>query len=425
MNKGVLTLAVAALTTFNAGAVTFHDEDKALLEALAPYGISQKNWDAQEYASMNYIDTQKFSEHAKIYPGKKGRNFEKSAKSLNMDSVQVQDINGMSLTLTELLRDRLHNRTMVVLQDGKLVHEHYWSGTDKNTINMTQSAGKSFTSSLIAIAEAEGYLKLTDPVEKYVPEAKGTVLGKYPIQYVADMRSGFALIDDIQNEYGSDWDTSMEDAISWHGHTDSPWVGIADYTPHLTKLSYEQGKKYEYHSYNTELLGLITARATGKHWTEYFEDKIWKAGQFNSPTTIFVDKETHPITSGAMQMTTRDFATMGDIWAHGGKNQKGEQVVPAEWLANTMKGNDEVKLAWAKGKESALAEGWYENQFRVLNLGGENWLLAVGVNGQIIAMEPESKTVIAMFSSYNVPSSPRMAVGFFHTAIPAIKAAIK
>ncbi|WP_086775556.1 serine hydrolase domain-containing protein [Vibrio coralliirubri] len=426
MKKTVLAVALAAVTTGAfADGVTFHAEDKAMLERTAPLGITQANWDSNEYVSMFYVEPQRTSEHAVVEKSSNPRTFEKSDKTLDLASIQVQDVDGFPLPLYDLLRDRLHNRSMVVLQDGKLVHEHYWSGTNKNTKQFTMSAGKSITSSLMAIAQSEGYLNFSDPVEKWLPEAKGTVIGAYPLQYVSDMRSGFALIDPVPNVYGDDWDTSMEHAISWKGHTDSEWIGIKDYTPHLKKLSYTQGEKYEYHSYNTEVLGLATQRAIGKHFTDYLQEKIWEKGQFTSDTSIMVDKEGTVIACGSMGMTTRDFANMGDIWAHDGKSQNGAQVVPKEWLDAVWAGNDEVRNAWAKGKEAGLADGFYKDQFRILNLGGKDWMIAVGVFGQIIAVEPDSKTVIAMFSSYSEPSSPRLAVGFFHTAIPAIEAAIK
>jgi CubicO group peptidase (beta-lactamase class C family) len=426
MNKqllaGLIGLCFSGISHAN---VTFHSEDKAMLKNLAPYGISQKNWDASELVSMTYLETHRFSEHARIAKSTNPRTFEASDKSLDLSSIQVHDIDGYGLSLEDLLRDRLNVRSMVVLQDGKLVYEDYWSGTNKDTLQLSMSVGKSFTSSLMAIAQDEGYIKFSDPVEKWLPEAKGTVIGTYPLQYVSDMRSGFALIDDDPNLFGDDWDTSMEEAISWHGHSDTEWVGIKDYAPHLTKLSYKQGEKYEYHSFNTEVLGVVTQRAVGKHWTEYFYEKIWDKGQFTSETTVMVDREKTVIACGTLSMTNRDHANMGDIWAHDGRSQNGTQVVPADWLNAVWEGNDEVRAAWAKGKEAALAEGFYKDQFRVLNLGGEQWLTAVGVNGQIIAVERQSKTVIALFSSYNVPSSACMAVGFFHTAIPAIKAAIK
>ncbi len=405
--------------------VTFHKEDTELLERVAPLGISQANWDSNEYTSMFFIDTHRLSEHARIKASTNPRTFERSDKSLDLSSIVTQDVDGSELTMEELLRDRIHNRSMVVLQDGKLVHEHYWSGSDENTMGLIMSASKSFTSSLAGIAQSEGYFKFTDPVEKWLPEAKGTVIGPFPVQYVSDMRSGFALIDETENVYGDDWDTSMENAISWKGHVDSEWVGIKDYTPHLTKLSYEQGKKFEYHSYNTEALGLVTQRAVGKHWTEYFHEKIWEKGQFTSDVTIFVDKEQNVVASGSMTMTNRDFANMGDIWLNDGKSQNGTQVVPKEWLDDVWAGNEEVRAAFLKGKEASLAEGFYKDQFRVLKLGGKDWLLAIGVNGQVIAVEKESKTVIAMLGNYNLPSSPRMAANIFHNAIPKIEAAIK
>ncbi|WP_104046445.1 serine hydrolase domain-containing protein [Vibrio jasicida] len=424
MKKTILSVAIAATTAFGAQAVTFHQPNQELLDHLGQFGITQENWDNGEYTSMTFMETQELLRHALISPSDNARTFEKSSKSLDM-STKVADLNGQELTLESLLRDRLQNRTMIVLQDGKLVHEHYWSGTNKDTLQIVQSITKSFASSLMAIAEKDGHLKMSDPITKYLPEAKGTVIEGSPIQFASDMRTGFALIDAAnENSYSSDWDLSMANALGWYGDK-GEWVGVKDYTPHLTKKAYEAGKKFEYHSYNTEVLGVITARATGQNWSNYFEDMIWKRGQFASKASIIVDREQTPAVCGGLSMTARDAATMGDIWAHDGKSQNGTQVVPKEFLDSVWAGNDEVREAWTISKESALADGFYKDQFRVLNLGGKEWLTAIGVHGQIIAVEKDSKTVITMFSNYSEPSSARLAVGFFHTAIPAIEAAIK
>ncbi|MGP8323776.1 MAG: serine hydrolase domain-containing protein [Methanosarcinaceae archaeon] len=426
MKKIIIAFISLTIVASTANAVTFHTEDKAFLEKVSVIGLTQANWDHGEFTSLMNNETQRISDYAIIYPGDNKRTFKKSKKSIDLSKIMVSDVDGQPLPLDILLRDRMLNSTMVVLKDGKIVHEHYWSGTNKDTKRFTQSAGKSFTSSLISIAQEEGSVKMTDPVEKYIPEAKGTVLGAYPIQYVADMRSGFALIDEGGYPIeGYDWDFSMAQSLSYNGHADVDSIGIADYTRKLTKLSYKQGKKFEYHSYNPELLGLITARVTGKNWAEYFEEKIWKAGQFTSPATIMVDRNKSPLTSGTLTMTTRDFANMGYIWGNDGKSQNGTQVIPKAWLDDVYAGNDEVRAAWKLGKEAPLADGFYKDQFRVLNLDGDEWLIAVGVQGQIVAVQKESKTVIAMFSNYSANSSPRMAALYFFTAIPAIQAAIK
>ncbi|MCW7554178.1 beta-lactamase family protein [Endozoicomonas gorgoniicola] len=417
--KKTLLATVITMAAFGANAFTLDKADTDTLDRLAGYGITQSNWDDGEFTSLTFIDSHRLLNHATMYPAKQGRTFEKSSRALDM-SAPVQDVDGFELTIEELLRDRLHNRTMVVLQDGKLVHEHYWSGTNKDTLQLAQSVTKSFASSLAAIAQEEGYLKFSDPIDKYLPEAKGTVIEGQPLQYALDMRTGFGLIDaDNQNAYASDWDMSMAKAIGWYGEP-TDWVGVQEYTKHLNKTAYEAGKKYEYHSYNTEVLGLITARATDQHWSQYFEDKIWKQGGFNSKATIFVGKDDQPMACGGLSMTTRDAATMGDIWAHDGKAQDGTQVIPKTFLDGIWAGDKEVKAAWALGKEAALADGFYKDQFRILNLDGKPWMVGIGVHGQILAVEKESKTVVAMFGNYNVASSARFAVDGFHTALPTI-----
>ncbi len=108
---------------------------------------------------------------------------------------------------------------------------------------------------------------------------------------------------------------------------------------------------------------------------------------------------------------------------NGGKNYRGEQVVPAEFIKKLQDGNDEVRSAWLKGKESALLEGWYKDQFRVVEVGGRKIMAMLGIHGQIVAMDYENGTVVAMNGGYPQTETPRAFIAVFYKALPAIFAA--
>ena len=44
----------------------------------------------------------------------------------------------------------------------------------------------------------------------------------------------------------------------------------------------------------------------------------------------------------------------------------GEQVIPQVFINNLLAGNNEVKSAWAKGKEALMApDAWYKDQIHI------------------------------------------------------------
>jgi len=60
-------------------------------------------------------------------------------------------------------------------QDGTLIHESYYKGTDKDDLRISWSVAKSFMSGLYGQALQDGLIEsLDDPADKYVPSLKGS-----------------------------------------------------------------------------------------------------------------------------------------------------------------------------------------------------------------------------------------------------------
>ncbi|MEH0072350.1 serine hydrolase [Pannonibacter sp. Pt2-lr] len=67
-----------------------------------------------------------------------------------------------------------HTNALVVLKDGNLVYETYRNGSDENTRFLTFSVAKSYVSTLIGLALADGHIKsLDDKVTDYLPGDEG------------------------------------------------------------------------------------------------------------------------------------------------------------------------------------------------------------------------------------------------------------
>lgn len=156
--------------------------------------------------------------------------------------------------------------------NGRLVHSFY-SGTINFEKSIAASAlsdyhiasmTKSFTAMAILKLRDEGKLSLDDPIEKYIPEAKGmeTVTTDAPlitIRHLLTHNAGFP----EDNPWG---DRQLERNDAW---LDSLYAkGIS--------FSTTPGTGYEYSNLGFATLGLIIKKVSGKTYQDYITENIFK-----------------------------------------------------------------------------------------------------------------------------------------------------
>jgi hypothetical protein len=80
---------------------------------------------------------------------------------------------------------------LFVLHDGKVALEKYWLTSGPSVPWLSMSVAKSFTSTLVGIAHAEGLIKsLDEPISNYVKVTPGSAYDGVPIRVVLRMSSG-------------------------------------------------------------------------------------------------------------------------------------------------------------------------------------------------------------------------------------------
>lgn len=425
MTKNIITTVLLGFgLSLTATAATLHPADQAFLEKAEQMTITQENWDSVENAATTFPNAYKFTDHYRISHGLLGgeagtlvsEKF-KAGTSLDFDKITIDAVDG-KIPLNIYLRDRLKNHSMVVLKGDQLVHEHYWNGMNEHSTHLDMSVTKSFTAMLAGIAVAEGKLDMSKPVTFYLPELKNTAWKDAKVQEVADMRTSLKLTTSPHKT----WDVRMTDSQNWHGDKNEKAYpnGIADYMSLVTDITEPMGTAYAYQCINTEVLGKVVERAAGENLANLLEENIWTRIGAENDAFYMSDATGYPVASGGLNAATKDLARVGRMILNDGKNYVGEQVVPKAFIDALWAGNDDVKSAWLKGKESALAEGWYKDQFRILKVPGHTILAMVGIHGQVVAMDKESGTVIAMNGGYTQTETPRMAMMIFHKIIPTI-----
>ncbi|NKW91181.1 serine hydrolase [Rhodobacteraceae bacterium R_SAG9] len=417
-------LALVSCVSFSsmAMAAELQPVDEDFLAQVEHFGISQANWDSGEHASVTFPNAYKLTRHYVVDPGNAvaPEVWQDESGSLDFTKLTGLDADGVQ-TLDTLLKYRLKNHSMVVLKGDRLLHQHFWNGMTPESTHLDMSVTKSFTATLAGIAAAEGKLDMSQPVEAYLPEFKGTAFEGVSIQDVADMNSGL----DIKTPPFLSWDPKFTQSQEWNGPNDSGLNGIQDYLLTIDSQKYAPGTHYQYQDPNTEILGLIVEKATGERLADYLEAKIWSKLGAEGPAYFQADAAGNTVASGGLNMRTRDLAKMGRVFLSEGQNHLGEQVVPVAFIDALWEGNDRVRAAWSVGKEAALApDGWYKDQIRVLNIKGHKIIVFVGIHGQTLVMEPATDTVIAMNGGYPQTETERMNTLLFVEIVPAILEAV-
>lgn len=264
----------------------------------------------------------------------------------------------------------------LIVQNDSITHEEYWEGFSDSSHTNSFSMAKTFVGILAGIAVGEGKIKsLDEPVGNYLPKFKEGDNSKLTIRHLLTMSSAVNFDENYANPF----------AYPAQGY----------YGTDLEKLSLgydvtgEPGKVFEYRSGNTELLGLVLEKATGKTISEYFSEKVWKSVGAAHPAFWSLDRENgREKAFCCFNSNAKDFARMGQLYLDSGR-WNGKQLVPEEYVLNSIKpaplleddgtANDVYGYSW-----------WFLPEHK----GLKNIFYARGILGQYIIVIPEKKMVI-------------------------------
>lgn len=231
---------------------------------------------------------------------------------------------------TELVA--LKNIGIVVIKNDSLFYEKYWNGYSDSSFSGSFSMAKSITSILIGVALKEGKIaSLEDPVGKYLPEFNEGEKAKVRIIHLLTMSSG------------TDWDESYSNPLSV---TTQIYYGSDAYAAATgVKIIKEPGTYHEYKSGDTQLLGLILEKATGKSLSDYAAEKLWQPLGAEHPAKWSTDHDKGHIKAYCcFNSNARDFARIGQLMLDSGK-WKGNTIIDSNYYLHSITAcgiNDEV-----------------------------------------------------------------------------------
>lgn len=277
---------------------------------------------------------------------------------------------------------------LLVLKGGEVVYENYWLSGGRGEQWLSMSVAKSFISTLFGIAVEEGHIKsIEEPVTAYLPELAGSAYDNVRIKDVLQMSSGAAW-----NEDYSDPDSD----INRFGRIFALGGSLNDFMATLQRER-EPGTYNHYNSTDTQVLGAILAKATGRTIADYMTEKLWQPLGAESDAFWLTDSEGMEMAFGGFNATARDYAKLGELFRNGG-NWHGNQIVSADWVKAAVTPDAPHLLPEAEnGIPFPLGYGyqWW------VPAGNEGEFSGIGVYNQFVYVNPAKDVTIVKLSAFS------------------------
>jgi CubicO group peptidase (beta-lactamase class C family) len=288
---------------------------------------------------------------------------------------------------------------LIILKDGEIVLERYQYDRKPNMPLRSFSMAKTVIALLVGVAHQKGHIaSLDDKAAKYWPEISQSAYGQTTIRNLLRMASGVSFKELYTWAPGDDnWEWGR--VLYANKNTSKPQE-VVEYLNTKVAREHEQGSKFNYASINTEILGRVLIRATGKSIAQLTEEWLWQPmGAEYKAFWLLSSTDWVEAGAGGFNAALRDYARLGNLLANDGK-RNGEEIIPQNYLKEAT----DIAL-----QPSALKPRTATNYY---GYGYQTWLFPMkkrtfafqGIHGQFIFVQPESKIVMVQTSVFDNPS---------------------
>jgi len=263
--------------------------------------------------------------------------------------------------------------SFMLLRHGKVAAEGWWFPYAPQHPHMLFSLSKSFTSTAVGLAVAEGHLTVDAPVVSFFPGDLPQKVDKN----LAEMRVRHLLTMSTGHDKDATGPTTSQPEGDWvKGFLALP----VEHTP---------GTKFVYNSAATYMLSAIVQKLTGKTVLEYLTPRLFAPLGIEGATW-----ETCPkgINTGGwgLSIKTEDIARFGQLYLQKGRWNR-RQLIPEAWIAEATarqvsNGDPASPSDWSQG---------YGYQFWRCRHGAYR---GDGAFGQYCIVMPEKDAVLAITS---------------------------
>ena len=300
---------------------------------------------------------------------------------------------------------------MLIVHEGRVVYERYFGCLDEDGKHAAMSMTKSVTGLLAQIMVAEGTLDDTALVRDVIPEIADSAFADATVREVMDMTTGVQYSEDYSNPDADIW---LYSAAASPLPKPEGYAGPDGYWEYLQQVRPEgkHGDQFHYKTINSDMLGWIISRVSGKWVTELASERLWRRMGAEQDAYQTVDGKGVPFAGGGLTAGLRDLGRLGLLVLNEGVIN-GERLFPAEVVQSIRAGGDPSKFVGFP----TIPNGSYTSQWWVFH-NEHGAFAARGVHGQTIYVDPTAEMVLVRFASF-----PRAQNGLIDpTSLPAYQA---
>jgi CubicO group peptidase (beta-lactamase class C family) len=328
-----------------------------------------------------------------------------------IDALTFTPINGEAEMTWEDSLYANYTDGMLIIHEGRVVYERYFGCLEEDGKHAIMSMTKSVTGLLGQILVEEGVLDETALVRDVIPEIGESAFASATVRQVMDMTTGVQYSENYADPNADIWIYSR--AASPLPKPED-YAGPDGYWEYLqqVKPDGEHGTQFHYKTINSDMLGWMISRVTGKPVTELASERLWRRMGAEQDAYQTVDGKGVPFAGGGISAGLRDLGRLGLLMLNGGI-LNGERLFPAAVVDKIQQGGDPSKFLGFP----TIPNGSYTSQWWIFH--NDNGAFAArGVHGQTIYVDPTAKMVLVRLSSF-----PQAQNGFIDpTSLPAYQA---
>jgi CubicO group peptidase (beta-lactamase class C family) len=303
--------------------------------------------------------------------------------------------------------DATQTTGLLIIHKGKVVAERYQYDRKPGMPMRSFSMAKTFTAMLVGIANGKGLIRsLDDKASDYWPEIADSAYGQTTIRNLLRMSSGVPFKE--LYTWTPDDDNWVWGQVLYNPSNANSAFRIPEYLNGKKERGVEQGQRFHYASIETEILGRVLRRATGKTVTALTEEWLWQPmgaqdrAHWHASTTDGAEG-----VAGSLNASLRDYGRFGMLLANdgfrvgaGAGDGAGVEVIPREFVLDATDVSRQPP-----GFKPRVATPYFGYGYQVWLQPNKTRTFALqGIHGQSMLIQPANQIVIVQTSANMKPS---------------------
>jgi len=300
--------------------------------------------------------------------------------SLQAVGIEVEPIEEISAQIRD--RDTIdHVLSLLIVKNGKLVHEVYSPYCQRNTLHVLASITKTITSTLVGIAIDRGMIKSVDTkVHTLIPEfanqIKDPSFKNISLKHIMTMTSGLNWNERVSYNNPQNDEYQMVESENWTKYV-------------LSKsMAAKPGTRFNYNTGSIHLLSAVLKSVSGLYAHQFAEKYLlhpmsiygyqWNKDPMGYPCTGGTD--------GGIGLRTRDVAKFAWLFLKDGK-WKDKRIISEKW-------RKEAPISYTRmSGRRRYAYNWFSGS-KTVNGKRFEYIATFGYGGQTLYIVPKHDLIV-------------------------------